>query len=180
MNQSIHPQEIEVKLVYTDRAKITSWLSENGYKLVKQKEIKDSYFSQNDSASMDDISSFYRIRDVVGVYTELTLKDKFQEQNGIKTRRELNVKIDDAEKMAEILTSLSCALFKEHFSKRDIWEKGEIKFEFIDYYKPTDLSLIEIEGPDNESIETVLSSLDDLVKVAGDDLFTAFDKATQS
>ena len=175
-----HPKEIEVKLVYTDRDKIINWLKRNGFRLASQKEIKDSYFNPNSSTSMSNINSFYRIRDVVGVYTELTLKDKFQEKNGIKTRREINIKIDNAESMSTILSSLGCILFKEHFSKRDVWEKDEVKFEFIDYYKPAALSLIEVEGPDTDIIENIINALGNMTKVADENLFSSFDKPTKT
>lgn len=167
--------EIEVKLTYNNRAKILAWLKKNKFKLAKKKEIRDSYYGLGQN-SMFDISSFYRIRDVVGVFTELTLKDSFQEKDGIMTRREINVTIDNPEKMAIILTSLGGTLFKEHASKREIWENGKVQFELINYYKPTDLSLIEIEGPNNEVIQDLINNLGDEVKVAGDEIFSAFDK----
>lgn len=167
--------EIEVKLIYNNRAKILAWLKKNKFKLAKKKEIRDSYYGLGQN-SMSGISSFYRIRDVVGVFVELTLKDSFQEKDGIMTRREINVTIDDPEKMAIILTSLGGNLFKEHASKREIWENGKVQFELIDYYKPTDLSLIEIEGPNNEVIQDLINNLGDEVKVAGDEIFSAFDK----
>jgi len=167
--------EIEVKLIYNNRAKILAWLKKNKFKLAKKKEIKDSYYGVGQN-SMSGISSFYRIRNVVGIFTELTLKDSFQEKDGIVTRREINVTIDDPEKMAIILTSLGGNLFKEHASKREIWENGRVQFELIDYYKPTILHLIEIEGPNNEIIQSLINSLGDEVKVAGDGIFSAFDK----
>ncbi|MFH0937599.1 MAG: CYTH domain-containing protein [Candidatus Daviesbacteria bacterium] len=167
--------EIEVKLTYSNRAKIITWLKQNKFKLAKKKEIRDSYYSLGQN-SMSGINSFYRVRDVVGAFTELTLKDNFQENNGIMARREINVTIDDPNKIAIILTSLGCSLFKEHFCKREIWENRQVQFEFIDYYKPAKLSLIEIEGPDNEVIQTLIDDLGDKVKVADDEIFSAFDK----
>lgn len=168
--------EIEVKLTYHNRVQVTNWLKQNKFKLSKNKEIRDLYFGLGGQTLMSDISSFYRIREVVGVFTELTLKDNFQESNGIKTRREINVKIDDPEKMKIILASFGCILLKEHSSKREIWENGQVQFEFIDYYKPTEISLIEIEGPDNKTVRRLVDELGDLVNVAGDELFSAFDK----
>lgn len=168
-------EEIEVKLTYKNREAIITWLKENNFKLVKNKEIKDSYFRLGNE-SMTDINSFYRIREIVGVFTELTLKDNFQEKNGIKTRREINVMIDDPENMKLIFTSLGCNLFKEHHSKREIWENGEVSFEFIDYHKPAELSLIEIEGPNSGAIQILIDSLGEKVKVADEDLFSVFDK----
>lgn len=171
-------EEIEVKLKYKNRAKIITWLKQNNFKLARKKEIRDLYFGLG-CDSMSGINSFYRIREVVGVLTEFTLKDSFQENNGIKTRREINVKIDDSKKMANILTSFGCILIKEHCSEREIWENGQVQFEFIDYCKPTKLSLIEIEGPNNKTIQTLIDSLGDNVRVASEELFSAFDRKSK-
>lgn len=73
----------------------------------------------------------------------------------------------------DILTSLDCTLIKEHYSKREIWKNGQIQFEFIDYYKPASLSLIKIEGPNNETIKALIDNLGDNVEVAGEELFSA-------
>lgn len=166
--------EIEVKLTYKNRAKIVAWLKQNKFKLVNKKEIKDLYY-RSDQSSMSDINSFYRIREVIGVFTELTLKDNFQEKNGIITRREINITINDSDKADIILNSLGCTLFKEHLCKREIWENGEIQFEFIDYSKPAKLSLIEIEGTNNEIIQNLINDLGSMVKVASNNLFLVFD-----
>lgn len=167
--------EIEVKLKYKKKKGIIAWLKQNGFKLTKNKEIRDSYFGLGHS-SMANIDCFYRIRNVVGTLTELTLKDTFQDKDGILTRREVNIEIDDPEKMIMVLTSLRCSLIKENFSKREIWEKGKIKFEFINFSKPAKLNLIEIEGPNNETIETLIKDLGGKVEIAGEEIFSVFDK----
>jgi len=166
--------EIEVKLKYKNKGVIIAWLKQNGFKLTENKEIRDSYFGLGCN-SMADIDCFYRIRNVVGKLTELTLKDAFQNKNGIVTRREINIAIDDPDKMMTVLKSLKCLLIKENFSKREIWEKGEIRFEFINFSKPAKLNIIEIEGPDNEIIETLIKDLGDKVEVAGNEIFSVFD-----
>lgn len=167
--------EIEVKLKYKNKEEIVSWLKQNGFKLTENKEIRDTYFGLGDS-SMADIDCFYRIRNVVGKFTELTLKDTFQDKKGIINRREINVSIDDPEKMIMILTSLKCCLIKENFSEREIWRKGEVEFEFINFSRPAKLNLIEIEGPDNETIEILVKDLGDKVEIVGGEVFSVFDK----
>jgi len=167
--------EIEVKLTYKNKAKIINWLLENGFHLVQQKEIQDTYFSLGHN-SMSNQNGLYRIRHIVGQKTELTLKDNCQDSNGVWSRRELNVTINNPENMKNILSSLSCVLVKENFSKRDIWKNGEVSFEFISFSKPKVLELIEVEGPSQAAVQKIVDKLGDKVQVAGEEIFSIFDK----
>lgn len=167
--------EIEVKLKYANKDKVVSWLKNDGFTLTKNKEIRDSYFGLPEG-TMSNKGSLYRIRNVVGVLQEITLKDSLEDKNGVWTRREINVLINDTEAMATILSSLNCKLIKENFSKREIWNKGEIEFAFIDFSKPAVLHIAEIEGPDNETVQKCIDGLANAVEVAGEDVFSVFDK----
>lgn len=166
--------EIEVKLKYKNRQEITDWLKKNGFELSGKKEINDSYYGL--TKELSNKNSFYRIRDIVGVLTELTLKDNFKDKGGIWTKREVNISIDNPEKMATILSSLGCSLIKEHFSMREIWNKGKVEFMFVDFIKPVKLSLIEIEGPSKKSVWDMTSLLGNRVEIVGEDFFSVFDK----
>src|SRR4030066_1663312 len=108
--------EIEVKLTYKNKEELIKWLSENGFHLIQQKEIQDTYFGSGHN-SMSNQNRLYRIRNLVGHNVELTLKENCQDQNGVWSRRELNVVIDGPEAMINILSSLGCALIKQNFSK---------------------------------------------------------------
>ncbi|MFH1561754.1 MAG: hypothetical protein ABID04_04240 [Patescibacteria group bacterium] len=77
--------------------------------------------------------------------------------------------------MIEILLSLGCSLIKENFSTREIWRKGKIQFEFIDFSKPAELELIEVEGPSKSAVESVVKNLGKLVNVVGEEIFAVFD-----
>lgn len=165
--------EIEVKLTYKNKAEIVSWLTKNSFRLDKQKEIQDTYFSLDHS--MTNQNSLYRIRYVIGQKTELTLKDNCRDSNGVWSRRELSVTINNPKTMEDILYSLGCVLIKENFSKREIWKKGKISFEFISFNKPAILNLVEIEGPNQEVIQKIVGKLGDKVQVAGEEIFAVFD-----
>jgi len=166
--------EIEVKLTYKNKSEIIGWLNENGFHFTKQKEVQDTYFGMG-SNSMSNQNRLYRIRNIVGQKLELTLKDGCQDQNGVWSRRELEVSIGNAETMKEILFSLGCVLIKENFSKRDIWKKGNISFEFIFFSKPAILDLIEVEGPTPAAVQKIVDKLGDKVQVAGEEIFAIFD-----
>ena len=167
--------EIEVKLKYKNKKEVIVWLKKNGFTFTKNKEIRDSYYGLGEG-TMSNKGSLYRLRNMVGELQELTLKDSLEDKNGVWSRREINVPIGDPNAMAEILTSLNCKLIKENFSKREIWNKGNIEFAFIDFSKPVELHIAEIEGPDNDSVQDCIDSLGGIVEVAGENVFAVFDK----
>lgn len=166
--------EIEIKLTYSNRDEITEWLTSNGYIFSKQKEIQDIYFGTA-KQQMTNIDRLYRIRNVVGVFQELTLKDSKKEANGIWSRREINVTINDSDEMQTILESLGCVKIKENFSVREIWTKQDIEFAFIDFSKPAELHIAEIEGPDMNTVQKEVSSIGNIVSAAPVDIFSVFD-----
>ena len=170
--------EIEVKLKYKNRELVVDWLKTNGFTFTKKKEMRDSYFGTG-ADTMANVHSLYRLREVVGEFKVLTLKDGKQDTRGVWTRRELNVSLDNSESMQEILFSLGCKLIKENFSKREIWNKGETEFAFIDFYRPAELHIAEIEGPDGAEVQKLVDLLEDKVEVAGEEVFAIFDKATK-
>lgn len=167
--------EIEVKLKYKNKDEIVDWLKANGFVFTKSREIRDSYYGLGQN-SMSNKKSLYRLRNVVGELRELTLKDSLQDNKGVWSRREINVAVDDPENMTEILSSLNCSLIKENFSKREVWNKGETEFAFIDFSKPAELHLAEIEGPDGAEVQKFIDLLGDKVEVAGEEVFAIFDK----
>lgn len=167
--------EIEVKLKYNNKDETVGWLAANGFTFTKTKEIRDSYFGTGED-TMNNIQSLYRLREVVGEFRELTLKDGKQDNGGVWTRREINVSIDNSENMKEVLFSLGCKLIKENFSKREIWNKGEAEFAFIDFSKPAELHIAEIEGSDGVEVQSLIDLLRDKVEVAGEEVFAIFDK----
>jgi len=82
---------------------------------------------------------------------------------------------DDDDKLVVIPEDLD--IKDTEIEKRWIFRKnGQVYFEFIDYYKPTKLNLIEIEGPNNKIIQTLIDELGDEVKVVGEEIFSVFDK----
>ncbi|KKT39930.1 hypothetical protein A3K29_03905 [Candidatus Collierbacteria bacterium RIFOXYB2_FULL_46_14] len=167
--------EIEVKLKYTNREAVVDWLKANGFVFTKFKEIRDSYFGTG-ADTMTNIQSLYRLREVFGEFKELTLKDGKRDNAGVWTRRELNVSIDNPENMKEILFSLGCKLIKENFSVREIWNKDKTVFAFIGFSKPVELHIAEIEGPNEADVQKLIDLLGDKVEVAGEEVFTIFDK----
>lgn len=166
--------EIEVKLKYKNKKEILDWLKQNSFKLNGTKEIIDSYYGLSNELSNK--KSFYRIRIITGLLTELTLKDSFMDKGGVWIRREISIRINNPENMGIVLASLGCKLIKEHSSRRETWKKGKTKFEFVDFFKPAKLSLVEIEGPSKKNVSELISLLGNKVKIVGEEFFSVFDK----
>lgn len=167
--------EIEVKLKYKNKSKIVDILKKSGFGLKKTKTIWDLYFG-NGHLSMSNSNNLYRIRQVDGDFTELTLKDKCVDNRGIWTRRELNVTIDSMDNMVEILKTLNCNYIKEHYSIREIWGKDDLLVEFVKFTKPVLINLIEIEGENNEVIQNLVNKFSSFATVCGEEIFKPFDR----
>lgn len=166
--------EIEVKLSYKDKPKIVEKLMTWGFELVRISEVEDIYFSIGDE-TMSNKNKLFRIRSVDGK-TELTMKDNLVDNSGIWSRREINVGIDSPEGARTILESLGCEFIKENKSKREVWGKGGISFEFISFTVPAVLDLVEIEAANNESTDQIVTDLGELVSKVGEEYFSVFDK----
>lgn len=166
--------EIEIKLTYINKPEIVEQLKKWGFHLAKITEINDIYFGLDDK-TMSNKNKLFRIRNVDGKM-EVTLKDSLVDNNGVWSRREINVGIDNVDATTAILESLGCEFIKENRSKREIWKKDNISFEFISFSVPAVLDLIEVEAEDETEINQIVSDLGGLVAKAGEDIFSVFDK----
>ena len=169
--------EIEIKLRYDDRLKVTHLLESIGAKPQDCSTLKDIYFSF-DGETMSNTNKLIRIREK-NTKTELTFKGNCISENNIWERIELNVGIANAEVMEAILLAAGAKKIKKNISKREPWLYNNVEILFIDFVEPNKLSLIEIEGATRPEIEKVLTLLGDLVERAGEELFSSFDKGNE-
>ena len=169
--------EIEVKLKYKNKKAVISALKKSGFIYRKTRTIKDIYFSK-DGISMSNKNRLIRVRNVKGEYAELTLKDRLRDTKGVWTRRELNVKILEAEKMSDLLLALGYKKIKKNLSVREIWKKKQTKVEFISYIAPAKLEFMEIESDRDNNINKLVEYLGNTVTCSGEELFAVFDKIT--
>ncbi len=163
--------ETEVKLHYKNKKAIIQLLKNNHFNLVKKIKVKDSYFGQGHS-SMSDINQLYRIRETNKQSFEFTYKNKISRKGKITKRQEINVSIDKPASMHKILLSLGCQLIKENYSEKEIWEKDNIRLEFIENKKPQKIKFIEIEGISNKAIAKLIDLLRVYVKPVGEEIFS--------
>lgn len=163
--------ETEVKLQYNNKKAIIQLLKNNRFNLIKKIKIKDSYFGQGHSL-MSDVNQLYRIRETNERLFEFTYKNKISEKDKITKRQEINVSIDKPVAMHKILLSLGCRLIKENYSEKEIWEKDNIRLEFIKNKKPQKIKFIEIEGISNKAISKLINLLGAYVKPVGEKIFS--------
>ena len=163
--------EIELKLKYRNRKKVIAKLKEMGAKFKENYELHDTYLSFHKKMSNE--HELVRIREK-GQKKELTFKGKCEDKNHVWKRTEITAKIVDSDKISEILLNLGLNKIKENQSIREIFMLGDLEITFIDFIKPSKISLIELEGTEEE-IEQAVTKLGDLVERAGEEAFKIFD-----
>jgi predicted adenylyl cyclase CyaB len=163
--------EIEAKLQYKNKKVIIQVLKNNHFNLIKKIKVKDSYFGQGHS-SMSDTNQLYRIREINNNLFEFTYKNKISEKGKITKRQEINVSIDNPASMHKILLSLGCQLIKENYSEKEIWEKGNIRLEFIENKKPQKIKFIEIESISDKTITKLIDLLREHIEPVGEEIFS--------
>ena len=167
-------EEIEIKLTYKDARAVEKKLEEMGIKKEETIELCDRYYSLTGD-SMENTNELVRIRKK-GEKIELTLKGKCKDENNVWTREEINVSIGDMESMHKILLKSGYKMIKENASVRSFWRTKDVEVTFITYSIPAHLEMIEVECSSNNDIQKILKGLGKLVKVAGEELFSVFDK----
>ena len=164
--------ETEIKRKYKNKNQIIHLIKKLGAKFKEKYELHDTYFSfQKDMSNKHEI---VRIREK-GNSSELTLKEKCKSKGNIWKRVELTCKIDNPQIMCEILVNLGLSKIKENISYREIYLLDGMEIAFIDFSKPSKLSLIELEGPES-NIKKMIKLLGNSVKIVGEEAFSKFDK----
>lgn len=168
-------KEIEVKLSYEDRNKLTKKLILLGAKKEKTVTLHDSYFGQPGS-NMNNSNELTRIR-TKDSESELTYKGQCKDKNNVWERTEITVRIKDAGQMKQILQKIGLTQLSENESKREAWKLGKCEILFIDFLKPEKISMLEIEGPSEKDVQKSILQLGSLVQKIGEEAFTKFDKS---
>lgn len=163
--------EIEVKLKYRNKTPIISALKREGFTYLIKNTIKDVYFGQRHT-SMSYTKKLYRIREIVGQRTELTLKDQSKNKKHILSRREITVAIDSPVPTATILLSLGCRIIKKSLATKEIWQREKTHVEFIKFFTPHRITYMEIEGPSSKAVQKTINMLAGYVTPVGEEIFS--------
>lgn len=162
-------EEIEIKLTYEDKSKVTDILKRAGAKKEGEFDLKDTYFGLG-HASMSNANKLVRVRTRDGE-SELTCKGRCKDKKNVWLRKEINVKVDDGEAVETILDMLGFNRIKSNKSSREVWKLGKTEIAFITFTSPKRIELLEIEGPSRAKVEEIASKLSAITSPAGEDVF---------
>ncbi|NPA62050.1 MAG: class IV adenylate cyclase [Methanococci archaeon] len=116
--------EVEIKVKINNKEEISKKLEELGFKYIKRKFQEDIYFNGIDR-DFKKTDEALRIRDEDGNFF-ITYKGP-KLDNISKTREEIEVKIEDKEKMRKILKKLGFKEVPPIRKIREIYKKGDIE-----------------------------------------------------
>ncbi|MHB0946244.1 MAG: class IV adenylate cyclase [Sedimentisphaerales bacterium] len=118
----------------------------------------DDYYddAQDSLVKSDRCLRIRRHKNHIGQAIELTYKGA-RENHRFKTRREIGIKIEKAEELAELFTHLGYKIRLTIEKKRSLWDFADCKIALDEL--PMLGKFIEIEGPSDEQIEKVQKQL---------------------
>ncbi len=140
--------EVEIKVKIDDKDKVVKQLKKLGFKFIKKKFQEDIYFNGIDR-DFKETDEALRIRDEDGNFF-VTYKGKKIDKIS-KTREEIEVKIEDKEKMRQIFKKLGFKEVPPIRKIREIYRKGDME-----------ASIDEVEGLGLFlELEKVISNIND-------------------
>ncbi len=116
--------EVEIKVKIDDKDKVVEQLKKLGFKFIKKKFQEDIYFNGIDR-DFKETDEALRIRDEDGNFF-VTYKGKKIDKIS-KTREEIEVKIEDKEKMRQIFKKLGFKEVPPIRKIREIYRKGDME-----------------------------------------------------
>ena len=150
--------EIELKLKVDSLEPIAVKLAELGAKFEGDFLQTDAYYDDSEDSliNSDRCLRIRRHKNHLGEAIELTYKGA-RENHRFKTRREIGLKVEKAEELAELFSELG---YKERLvieKKRGFWDFGGCKVALDEL--PILGKFVEIEGPDDNAIEKAQKEL---------------------
>ncbi|MEO2117428.1 MAG: class IV adenylate cyclase [Methanocaldococcus sp.] len=151
--------EVEIKVKIDDKDKVVEQLKKLGFKFIKKKFQEDIYFNGIDR-DFRETDEALRIRDEDGTFF-VTYKGKKIDKIS-KTREEIEVKIEDKEKMRQIFKKLGFKEVPPIRKIREIYKKGDIEasiddVEGLGLFLELEKSVIDINEKD--------SALEELIEI---------------
>jgi predicted adenylyl cyclase CyaB len=166
--------EIEIKLGFENKQKVISEIKKVHGKYLGKYTLTDTYYGLHNSTMDNTQNTLLRIRQQKGKI-ELTCKGKVMSKDNIWRRLELNVKVDNAKAMENILLLSGFKKISENKSMREIWTANGCQLIFITFQKPSVLKLLEIESTTKSIVESTVKILGSTVSRFDNNSFTKFD-----
>lgn len=148
-------QEIEAKFLNTDHDALRKYLKSNGAELKHPMRLmKRAIFDYPDMRfQKNDHSEYLRVRDE-GDKATITYK-KFLDDSNYVLEKETT--IGSFEDMVEILKRVGLKVFSYQESKRETWQFKNVEIVLDEW--PWVAPMIEVEGPDEDSIKEISAEL---------------------
>ncbi len=154
------PTETEIKIRVKSHNSVRERLDALGARPIGRF-IERNWILDNRDRSLASDGCALRVRinsDVGGARSGATLTFKGPRASGpFKVREELEIELDDGERMVQILSLLGVVPFLEYEKRRESWELNHCRVELDE--PPYIGKFIEIEGPDPATIRMVQGDL---------------------
>ena len=170
-------KEIEIKLKYTNEQEFRDKIKELNATFKEKYEIVDCYFAK-EGETMKDSKKLLRVRTQKGK-SELTYKGKRETESEVWERVEINIPIEEPEKMYLVLENLGFVRILKNKTLREYWDIGGTELGIINIVEPAKVDFVEIEGPTTESVENLTASFKDILKPLEKDHFKPLDEANK-
>lgn len=150
--------EIETKLKITSFDNVIERLNQLGAKFIADCRQLDSYFDDADAALVKSDKALRLRRQLTGDTEKIFLAYKGPKQPGnVKKRREIETEIANAEPIEKILSALGYNKVLVVEKKRSLYQLGDCEIALDEVIQLG--NFVEIEGPDDNSIEDAKQKL---------------------
>lgn len=148
--------EIETKVLEVDPIEIAQKIESIGAEKIKDDLLKVDWFSL---PGIDKNAQpwYLRIRSYSSGKVEITWKDEPKLINNFRKGQEIEVLIDNHEKMKALFESIGLFCYAHQEKKRVSWRLGNVQFDLDTY--PNMPSFLEIEVQDEKDIDIMIKKL---------------------
>jgi len=150
-------QEIETKVLEVESNSIKSKLEALGAVETQNVKLKVDWCGPAGLTHKGDDPWFLRVRSYGNEKIELTWKAKSDHIGVARKHKEINMTVEDHEKMRELFEELGLSTYAHQEKKRQSWKLGSVVFDLDTY--PGMPSYLEIEGNSEEEINDMIKKL---------------------
>jgi adenylate cyclase class 2 len=148
--------EVETKILGVDAESIAAKLAALGAEKILDTKYSVDWFRTKNSKEGDD-DWYLRIRTTSDGKSELTWKGQSTVLGASRTHKEINIQLDDPEKIKDLLSEIGLEKYAHQDKNRISWALKDWRFDLDTY--PGMPPYLEIEGKDEEHIQEAITLL---------------------
>ncbi len=148
--------EIETKVLGIDVKDITKKIEGLGAQKIQEVELRVDWFSLA-NVDKNDQPWFLRVRSYSTGKIEVTWKGKPEITGTVRQVKEINVLVDDHEKMKMLFEAIGLVVYAHQEKKRVSWKLNNVQFDLDTYPKMS--SYLEIEAQSEKEITDMIKKL---------------------